>query len=192
MTAARHRANLPMLLLYDLDRTCEPALIEEFIDGRELHVSLPGNSASDTSRFITPGARVLIKPNLICARDSSTGTTTNPAVVEAIAHWAWEAGAAEVLIGDGSGVGHDTHKVFRALGYDRVASRCRASLVDLNKNPIKVACPDGRVLKEIAVSKTVLETDVLINVPVLKTHSQPMPHSQDPLKRATSSHVICK
>ena len=124
------------------------------------------------SRYVASGVRVLIKPNLICARSWRTGTTVNPAVVEALAHLAWEAGAGDVLIGDGSGVGEDTNEVFKALGYDEMAHRCAARLVDLNQDPVEVDCPTGVVLKRIPISRTALEADVLINVPMLKTHCQ--------------------
>jgi uncharacterized protein (DUF362 family) len=124
------------------------------------------------SRYVASGARVLIKPNLVVARNWRTGTTTNPAVVEAIAHLAWEASAGDVLIGDGSGVGEDTNEVFKALGYDDMAYRCGARLVDLNQDPVEVDCPTGVVLERIPISRTALEAEVLINVPMLKTHCQ--------------------
>jgi len=123
------------------------------------------------SKFVASGAHVLIKPNLICARDHTTGSTTNPAVVEAIAHCVRDAGAAEVLIGDGSGVGHDTRRVFQTLKYDELACRCGASLVDLNRDAVEMPCPGGTLLQSISVSRTALEADVLMNVPVLKTHT---------------------
>ena len=124
------------------------------------------------SRYVREGARVVIKPNLLCALDWRTGTTTNPAVVEAIAHLAWEAGAADIIIGEASGVGNDTSEVFRALGYEDVARRCSARLVDLNQDPVEVDWPSGVVINKIPISKTALEADVLINVPVMKTHCQ--------------------
>jgi uncharacterized protein (DUF362 family) len=124
------------------------------------------------SRYVASGARVLIKPNLLCTRNWRTGTTVNPAVVEAIVHLAWEAGAGDVLIGDGSGVGEDTDKVFQVLGYDVLARRCGARLVNLNRNPERVECPMGVALDQIPISRTALEADVLVNIPMLKTHSQ--------------------
>ena len=124
------------------------------------------------SRYISLGASVLIKPNLVGARGWRTGTTTKPAVVEAIAHLAWEAGASDVVIGDGSAVGGDTNQVFQALGYNEAARRCSARLVDLNSDPVDVELPTGVALKRIPISRTALQADVLINVPVMKTHSQ--------------------
>ncbi len=123
-------------------------------------------------QYVTSGARVLIKPNMVCPRDWHTGTTTNPAVVEAIAHLAWEAGAGEVLIGDGSGVGEDTLKVFQALGYAEVAGRSGARLVDLNQDPAEVDLPAGVALQRLPISRTALQADVLIDVPLFKTHCQ--------------------
>jgi uncharacterized protein (DUF362 family) len=119
-----------------------------------------------------PGACVLIKPNLVGAFDWRTGATTNPAVVEAIAQWAWEAGAGDVVIGDGSGHGQHTSDALRMNVYEEMARRCRARLVDLNADAVEVPCPRGKVLKSLPISRTALEADWLISVPVLKTHFQ--------------------
>ena len=37
------------------------------------------------NRFVTPGARVLLKPNLLCARSPGKCVTTHPAVVHVVA-----------------------------------------------------------------------------------------------------------
>jgi len=121
---------------------------------------------------MAPGARVLIKPNLVGAFDWRTGATTNPAVVESLAEWAWEACAADVAIGDGSGHGQHTSDAFRLNGYEEMARRCKARLVDLNADPVEVPCPQGKVVKSLPISRTALEADWLISVPVLKTHFQ--------------------
>ena len=125
------------------------------------------------SNYVEPGTRVLIKPNLVVSSlDWRTGSTVNPAVVEAVAMLAWEAGAVDVLIGEGSGVGEETTDAFRALGYNEIAQRCGARLVDLNQDAVEVDWPSGVVLKQIGISRTALDADVLIDVPVLKTHCQ--------------------
>ena len=143
----------------------EDGQVERAVRGAVAHVG-------GLAKHVTPGARVLVKPNLVCARDWRTGTTTNPAVVESIVRLAWKAGAGDVLVGDGSGVGEDTNQVFEALGYNEMALRSGARLVDFNVDPVEVECPAGVVLERVPVSKTVLGVDVLIDVPVLKTHCQ--------------------
>ena len=121
--------------------------------------------------YVKPGMKVLIKPNLCIDKDWRTGTTTNPAVVEAIVHLVREAGAKEIVIGDGTTVGLSTQKVFEVTGYDRLAERLGVKLVDLNsEDTVRIDIKNPLSIKNIQVAKDVIEADCLINVPVIKTH----------------------
>lgn len=122
------------------------------------------------SSFVRPGGSVLIKPNLTFDKDYTTGTTTNPQVVEAIANLAWQAGAGRVVIGEATTVGMRTFDVMKKLGYLESARRCNAELADLNADAVEVEIPGAKVLKRVEISKLALEVDTLINVPMLKTH----------------------
>jgi uncharacterized protein (DUF362 family) len=122
-------------------------------------------------KYIKRGDKVCIKPNLCMDKPNSTGVTTNPMVVESLARIAWEAGARDVIIGDGTTVGLSTSKVFDVTGYYEMARRCGARLVDLNEDDmVRVDIKDGFALKNIHVSREVLSSECVINVPMLKTH----------------------
>ncbi len=121
--------------------------------------------------YVKPGMKVLIKPNLCIDKDWTTGTTTNPAIVEAIVHLVREAGAREITIADGTTVGLSTEKVFEATGYHELAKRLGVRLVDLNsEDTVRIDIKDPISIKNIQVARSVLEADCLINVPVMKTH----------------------
>ena len=63
--------------------------------------------------------------------------------------------------------------VFEATGYRELASRLGVDLIDLNSAPkVLVRVPKGIALKSVPVSRLALEVDVVINVPVMKTHNQ--------------------
>ncbi|MBM3240362.1 DUF362 domain-containing protein [Candidatus Poribacteria bacterium] len=122
-------------------------------------------------RFISQGDKVLIKPNLTTDKSHEFGVTTNPNVVEAIVYLARRAGAKDIVIGEGTMVGLNTADVFEALGYCDLAKRIGVSLVDLNTDEMKVVkIPNPRVIDSIHVPKTYLQSDVVVNVPLLKTH----------------------
>ncbi|MDD1669876.1 MAG: DUF362 domain-containing protein, partial [Methanomicrobiales archaeon] len=53
-------------------------------------------------RFVKPGQRVLVKPNLLARRPPHAAVTTHPAVVQAVVEAVQEAGA-EACIGDSPG-----------------------------------------------------------------------------------------
>jgi len=121
-------------------------------------------------KFVKKGEKVQIKPNIAGSYKAETGTLTNPFVVEAIVNLCEEAGAGEIVVGEGSAVGQDTFLAMEESGWMFLKEQ-GIRLLDLNKEEmIKVNVPDGIVFKELYISKPILDADVLINVPVLKTH----------------------
>lgn len=125
-------------------------------------------------KFIRPGASVLIKPNATGPAPFDKGITTHPEVVEAALELAIEAGAGKILIGDGTGSATlGTLHVFDVCGYSYLSEKYagKFEFVDLNRLPkVSVAVKEPYLLESIDVIRQVLECDVLINLPVLKTH----------------------
>jgi len=125
-----------------------------------------------TERFIRPGDRVLVRPNLISPRPIEAAATTHPAVVEAVVRAAQAAGG-RVIIGDcpGGATGRtDLERSYRVSGMAHVAERTGAEL-DYHPEPVEMAYPQGHYLKRAVVAQAVVEADVIITVPKLKTHT---------------------
>lgn len=121
--------------------------------------------------IVTPGDSVLIKPNFICDADYRTGATTNPNVVFAVAELCREVGARRITVAEGAAIGVDTDKVFDALGIREMAKEHNCKLVNLVKDEFTyVINPLGRNIKRIRLPRTFIESNVVINVPVMKTH----------------------
>ncbi len=128
--------------------------------------------------FVRRGDRVIIKPNI--AYPYPPPATTDPRVVEAVARLCLEAGAAEVGVGDSTsytlkrthGAGPwNNREVLRQTGMDRAAARIGARLRDFDREPwTKVTVAGGIVLKKVEIASAMLEADVVINVPAMKTH----------------------
>jgi uncharacterized protein (DUF362 family) len=110
-----------------------------------------------------------IKPNLVVAKPASSGATTSPDLVEAVIEYLYSRGFRRVYIMESSSVGVDTVDAFAACGYEEVARRTGAQLVDLKRTRTVDVTVDGY---RIAVFSRVLEVDYLINMPVLKAHCQ--------------------
>ncbi len=119
-------------------------------------------------RFVTRGKRVLIKPNLSFLGSQST----NPGVVRSLAAMALEAGAGEVTIGEGMlGMTGPRPEHFERTGYKKIARELGLKLKNLNEDEaVRVEIPGARVAKKVIVSRSALEADILINVPIMKTH----------------------
>ena len=122
--------------------------------------------------MINPGARVVIKPNLTAdTRLWEDGIVTNPHTVEGIIRYVQQAGPAEIVIAEASACGLDTKKAFRTNGYEEVAARTGAKLVDLyDEEFVTVTVHNGMVADAIQVARRVLTADFLVNVPTMKTH----------------------
>lgn len=121
--------------------------------------------------IVSAGDRVLIKPNLVTSKPYTTGATTNPHIVKALARLCRQAGASEVVIGEGSAVGNSATEAFEVCGMNEIAKEERCRVVDFAKDTYSwVVNPAAKIFKRIRVPKTFLESNVIINVPVMKTH----------------------
>ncbi len=122
--------------------------------------------------LVCPGDTVLLKPNVLCPFDYRTGAVTNPHLVRAMCRLARAAGAKRVIIAESAAVGFDdTMEAFTGSGIAEVAREEKAELVDLlSVDTICMGIPNGRVLRRLQVPEIVMQADVLINLPVMKTH----------------------
>jgi len=125
---------------------------------------------------------VLIKPNLASPSPSGSGEITDCRVTEAVTKLALEMNPMRVVIGEGSGFGYDvtspwesrglqTMDAFKSSGTLEVAERLGVEVVDLNQDlPVEVKVNHPLVVDSYKIAKTVVDSDVIINVPVMKTH----------------------
>lgn len=121
--------------------------------------------------IICRGDTVLVKPNLVAPYPYESGAVTNPYVVKAICELAKDAGARRVIIADGSAVGSRTEEAFSSSGLKVVAKEIGAGLIDLKRAEILlVGIPNGLKIKRIRIPRVIMESNIIINVPVMKTH----------------------
>jgi uncharacterized protein (DUF362 family)/Pyruvate/2-oxoacid:ferredoxin oxidoreductase delta subunit len=116
-------------------------------------------------RFVEPGMRVLLKPNLLAATPPEEAVTTHPAVVRAVAEMVQAAGG-RVMIGDSSaGPVEHAPEVWRATGLAQAAEGMGLSMTPFEGVTWKRL--DGR---DYLIARPVFEADLVINLPKLKTH----------------------
>jgi len=121
-------------------------------------------------KFVKPGARVLVKPNVGGILGPETGKVTDPEVVMAVVRAALNAGASKVWVAESSIVGYDTEKAFEAAGYGIFRGMEKVSLIDLKKENVRLTdVPEGRSMKAFHIFERAFLADVFINVPRLKT-----------------------
>lgn len=113
--------------------------------------------------------KIGIKPNLVVDQPAALGATTSVKVVAGIIEYLQNAGCHNIIVLESSSIGHSTARAFSVCGYDKLATQYGVELVNLKKD--KTATVTTADLN-IAVCRTALELDYLINVPVLKAHCQ--------------------
>ncbi len=119
-------------------------------------------------RYIRPGERILIKPNLLKAAAPEKAVCTHPRVIEALADMIQSAGAYPA-IGDSPGWG-GLKSVCARSGYMDLAKKRNIPFVEFGeKKRIKA---HGLVMNSVEVASAVLEYDGMINVAKCKTHGQ--------------------
>lgn len=124
----------------------------------------------DIASKLNPSDRVLLKPNLVMAREASSGITTHPQLVEGVIHYLLEAGVTRITVAESSWTGGDTRQAFRVCGYDDLAKkygRDGVRLLDLKSDPVRTFKVQDVRFK---VCRSAVEADYLVNLPVLKGH----------------------
>ncbi len=129
--------------------------------------------------IIKPGDRVVIKPNIVFWTDKTDlpkwGVITTSRVVEDMVCLLKEAGVDDITIAEGSVVSDPNDKTsqfhaYESLGYGKLKRRYGVRCVNLLEGPFtKVDLGEGM---RLSFNTTILETDAIVNLPVLKTHAQ--------------------
>ena len=147
--------------------------------GRDIAVAKGGQPFENTvaavealggmAKFVKPGARVLINPNVSGHLPPDAAVNTHPHVVGALIKLCRDAGAGEVIVGN-----FNNAKNYKIGKMDEVAEKYGAELNPLgNKKEFfeRLEMPQGKALDHLLVTKDYLAADVLINVPVAKHHT---------------------
>ena len=120
-------------------------------------------------KYVRPGDRVLIKPNMLSAHPPDRRITTDPAVLRAVLLLVLDAGGKPVV--SDSPAMDSFRRVAGKTGLGEVARNMGVDMVELDR-PTRVGERIGATFKAIDLAAPILESDVVINLPKLKTHSQ--------------------
>lgn len=123
-------------------------------------------------RYVRPGQRVLLKPNLLRAMAPEAAVSTHPTVVKAAVRLVQEAGATPIIADSpgGPGTGVWVRRVYERTGMRRVAEETGAELSH-ELDAVRLPNPEGGLLKMVDVIAAVANADAVINLPKLKTHN---------------------
>jgi len=121
--------------------------------------------------FVQKGQKVLIKPNIGWDVIPDLAANTNPLLVKRIIEHCFKAGAKDVYVLD-----HTIDNwinTYKNSGIEKAAKNAGAKVVPANSESYyqTVEIPGGIKLTKAKVHELLLETDVFINIPILKDHN---------------------
>lgn len=160
----KQRVSMTSIVNCDFDRAVREAV--------ELAGGLP--------ELIKRDSRVVVKPNLARMAPSGSGIITDARATEAVTKLVLDLNPASVVIAEGTAVGYDdgslsTEEMFDLSGTRAIAQKLGVPCINLNADePVAVKVPEPRAMDRILVARTIVESDVVVSIPVLKTHNRTM------------------
>ncbi|MBN1378509.1 MAG: DUF362 domain-containing protein [Gammaproteobacteria bacterium] len=127
-------------------------------------------SLGGMQRFVKPGQTVVVKPNIGWDSGPERAANTNPVLVKRVVEHCFKAGAKEVYAFDHTC--DEWTRCYKNSGIEKAVKDAGGKLVtgDSESYYQDVEIADGAVLKDAKVHQLMLESDVVINVPILKSH----------------------
>jgi uncharacterized protein (DUF362 family)/Pyruvate/2-oxoacid:ferredoxin oxidoreductase delta subunit len=118
------------------------------------------------SAFVSPGQKVLIKPNMLTNRTPDQAVTTHPELVRAVIRLVKAAGGIP-SVGDSPASAVKIDKVMSDTGFVQLCQDEAIPLIRFESGGAEPVQCDGF---EFNLAKAVIEADVVINLPKIKTH----------------------
>ncbi len=121
--------------------------------------------------FVKKNQTVVIKPNIGWDTIPERAANTNPKLITQIVKHCFDAGAKDVYVFDHTC--DNWNKCYSNSGIEKAAKDAGAKVVPGNSESYyqEVEIKNGKSLKSTSVHELILESDVFINVPILKSHS---------------------
>ena len=120
-------------------------------------------------RFVKSGEKVTIKPNVGWDRTPAQAANTNPILVGEMVRLCLAAGASEVIVTDITC--NDPRRCFHRSGIREAAEAAGARVLLATDDDYAQADLGGKLLTQWPVLKHFVETDRMINMPIVKQHS---------------------
>ncbi|MGD0818308.1 MAG: DUF362 domain-containing protein [Methanomassiliicoccales archaeon] len=124
-------------------------------------------------RFVRPGQRILLKPNILAPSTADKCVATHPDVIYAVAKVLVDHGC-KVILAESPGAGliysaANLKKAYETVGYDQVAIDLG---IELNEDIEwrDIANPDGVLMKRLKLIEPVFNVDAVVIVSKMKTH----------------------
>ena len=119
--------------------------------------------------FISIGDVVVLKPDIGWDRVPQQAANTNPDIVKTVAELCFNAGAKKVIVTDVSC--NDPNRCFRRSGIAKSAESAGATVLLPEERKFRDYKINGELLSIWPVYTPIIETDKIINLPIVKHHN---------------------
>ncbi len=129
--------------------------------------------------IVTGKKRVLLKPNLFIAKSPDAGLTTRPEVVGVTIDWLVNHGIAKenIVVAESASTlsSNATRRAFKLCGIQDLCETKGIRWTPFEGTKmVQVNLPDGKSLKQVNISEELAKADLVINMPIFKTHNLTM------------------
>jgi uncharacterized protein (DUF362 family) len=149
-------SSVSLLSAHSYDRSLLKASLEQLLE-----------PLGGIKTFVKPGQRVLLKPNLLTGSRPTKECVTRPEMVYSVAKLVQEAGG-KPFLGDSPAFG-TARGVALANGYGSIIEELGLDVVEFQG---KRYSHDSDNFNHLRLSKEVMDADVVINLPKVKSHMQ--------------------
>ncbi|MBU1105348.1 MAG: DUF362 domain-containing protein [Candidatus Riflebacteria bacterium] len=127
-------------------------------------------AAGGLERFVKTGQKVLVKPNIGWDKTPEEGANTTPALVKHLIELCFKAGAKEVNVFDNTC--NNWQACYSNSQIEKAVKDAGGTMLMAHEEGYytELALPRGVALKKVMIHKAWLESDVIINLPILKHH----------------------
>ena len=121
-------------------------------------------------RFVKPGNKVVLKPNIAWYRTPEQAANTNPDIVAAVVRLCLGAGAKSVTVVEQT---RDPWQAcFQASGIQKAVEQAGGRIYAATRKEMysEVPVPRGKAIDRESIVSDILQADVFINIPIVKVH----------------------
>lgn len=136
------------------------------------HITEALNLLGGIDKFIKKGDKVVIKPNLVSKKNPDEAVTTHPDLLRAVIEIAENAGGS-VTIAESPGGAYNAaalKSVYSGCGIDK-ATDGTGAVLNYDTSFTDVSFIGGKTVKNMPIINPILDADVIISLPKLKTHA---------------------
>ena len=113
--------------------------------------------------------RIFIKPNL-SHPEYLPGVVTSPKLLQQLVSLLRD-GNSEVIVGESNGFNYPCWTAFEKTGIQAAVEQASGTVINLSEDKVvKVKFSGSNAIKELYLPKTILDSDAVVDLPLMKTH----------------------